>query len=147
MAIKFLRALLSGLPVLLLNLLLITAPTIAQTEVNGAIRGQIADPNQRDKKFVGVVVQILNLATQVKTATKVNPDGTFFKDGLNPGIYLVTVRVPGYAPFEKNHRVEVMRTRDVPPVPIFLTTLTPPILTHRYHLPFRPRLYPFPPPP
>lgn len=98
------------------------APVAAQTEVTGAIRGQVFD-TQRGTPLAGVIVQIINEDTEVPNPAKTDANGNFSKQGLPAGNYYIRVNTAGYAPFELKQRIRIMNTDDVKPLPIPLQSL------------------------
>lgn len=98
----------------------------AQTEVTGAIEGRVTNSRNPNEPVVGAAVQIINLDSQVQTATKTGADGSFVKNQLPPGRYKVVVKAPNFKVYESNkvQRVDITLTNKAVPVPISLEPLT-----------------------
>jgi hypothetical protein len=71
-------------------------------------------------------VQIINLDSQIQTATKTGTDGRFLKNQLPPGRYKVVVKAQNFKMYEsdKVQRVDITLTNKAVPVPISLEPLT-----------------------
>lgn len=94
----------------------------AQTEVTGAIEGHVTSRKDPNTPVVGAAVQIINLDSQVQSATKTDAEGRFVKNQLPPGRYKVVVKASGYSDYEsdKVQRVDIEVTNRAVPVPISL---------------------------
>ena len=94
----------------------------AQTEVTGAIEGRVTNSQSPNEPVVGAAVQIINLDSEVQTATKTGADGTFIKNQLPPGRYKVVVKAPNFKVYEsdKVQRVDITLTNKAVPLPISL---------------------------
>jgi Carboxypeptidase regulatory-like domain len=103
----------------------LTDSASAQTEVTGAIEGRVTNSQNPNEPVAGAAVQIINLDSQVQTATKTDADGRFVKNQLPPGRYKVVVRSPNFKMYEsdKVQRVDITLTNKAVPVPISLEPL------------------------
>jgi hypothetical protein len=104
---------------------LLTPSTNAQTEVTGAIEGRVTS-SQTNEAVGGATVQIINLDSQVQTATKTDADGHFIRTQLQPGRYRVVVKAQTFKDYEsdKAQRVDIQITNRTFPLPISLEPLT-----------------------
>ena len=102
----------------------LTASANAQTEVTGAIEGRVTS-NQTHEPVPGATVQIVNLDSQVQTATKTDADGHFIRNQLQPGRYKVIVKAQNFKDYEsdKVQRVDITLTNKTFPLPISLEPL------------------------
>ncbi|HEX8889343.1 MAG TPA: TonB-dependent receptor [Pyrinomonadaceae bacterium] len=103
----------------------------AQTEVTGAIEGRVTNSQSPNEPVAGASVQIINLESQVQTATKTGPDGRFVKNQLPPGRYKVVVKAQNFKDYDsendpqgRTQRVDITLTNKVIPVPISLEPLS-----------------------
>jgi hypothetical protein len=98
----------------------------AQTEVTGAIEGRVTNSQAPNEPVAGAAVQIINLDSEVQTATKTDADGSFVKNQLPPGRYKVVVKAQNFKVYEsdKVQRVDITLTNKAVPVPISLEPLT-----------------------
>jgi hypothetical protein len=71
-------------------------PAFAQ-ETRGQILGRVVDPS--GAVVVGVTVQAVNTATNVRTTAVTNQSGDYVLPFLVPGTYTVTVEAPGFKRF------------------------------------------------
>jgi hypothetical protein len=74
--------------------LLVASAALAQA--TSTFSGRILD--QADARLPGATVTVVNQATGVVRTTVTNAEGLYFLPGLNPGVYTVTVELPGFAP-------------------------------------------------
>ena len=98
----------------------------AQTEVTGAIEGTVTNSQNPSEPVPGATVQIINLDSQVQTATKTGADGHFAKFQLPPGRYKVVVKAQNFKDYEsdKAQRVDITLTNRVIPLPISLEPIS-----------------------
>jgi hypothetical protein len=94
----------------------------AQTEVTGAIEGRVTNSQKPDEPVAGATVQIINLESQVQTATKTDTDGRFVKNQLPPGRYKVVVKANNFQTKEidRVQPIDVELTNKAVPIPISL---------------------------
>jgi hypothetical protein len=97
----------------------------AQTEVTGAIEGIVTSSQNPNAPVADAAVQIINLDSEVQTATKTGADGRFVKTRLPPGRYKVVVKAQNFKVYEsdKVQRVDITLTNKAVPVPISLEPL------------------------
>jgi hypothetical protein len=98
----------------------------AQTEVTGAIEGTVTSSQNPNEPVVGASVQIINLDSQVQTATKTDANGHFVRNQLQPGRYKVVVKAQNFKDYEsdKVQRVDITLTNKTFPLPISLEPST-----------------------
>ncbi len=103
----------------------LTASTNAQTEVTGAIEGIVTSSQNPNEPVADAAVQIINLDSEVQTATKTGADGRFVKTRLPPGRYKVVVKAQNFKVYEsdKVQRVDITLTNKAVPLPISLEPL------------------------
>jgi hypothetical protein len=103
----------------------LTPSATAQTEVTGAIEGRVTS-SQTNEPVVAAIVQIINLETEVQTATKTDANGHFVRNQLQPGRYRVVVKAQNFKDYEsdKVQRVDITLTNKTFPLPISLEPLT-----------------------
>lgn len=83
-------------------------PLIAQESI---IKGQVIDKD--NKPLANVQITFHDLSRGTKFSVKTKKDGTYFKVGLPPSTYKVTVSSEGYFPFETNLQIEFGREQIV----------------------------------
>jgi len=76
-------------------------PLLAQETI---IKGQVMD--KENKPLANVQIIFYDVARGTKFSVKTKKDGTYFKVGLPPSTYKVTVSSEGYFPFETNLQIE-----------------------------------------
>ncbi|MCX7974270.1 MAG: tetratricopeptide repeat protein [Candidatus Aminicenantes bacterium] len=79
-------------------------PLLAQETI---IKGQVTD--KENKPLADVQITFHDLTRGIKFSVKTKKDGTYFKIGLPPSTYKVTVKAEGYFPFETNLSIEFGR--------------------------------------
>ncbi|MFS8087415.1 MAG: carboxypeptidase regulatory-like domain-containing protein, partial [Acidobacteriota bacterium] len=96
------------------------------SEVTGAIEGKVTNSQKPNEPIANASVQIVNLDSDVPTATKTDASGHFMRPNLPPGRYKIIVKAPNFKDYEsdKAQRVDITVTRGVVPVPIALEPLT-----------------------
>ena len=76
--------------------ILVTAAAWAQTQITtGVIRGQVFDQTQA--VLPGVTIEVRNVDTNVTRTLVTNAEGRFSALALQPGPYIVTFTLPGFA--------------------------------------------------
>jgi hypothetical protein len=100
----------------------LTGSVNAQTEVTGAIEGRVTNSQNPNEPISGATVQIINLESQVQTATKTDADGRFIKNQLPPGRYKVVVKADKFQTKEidRVQPIDVELTNKAVPIPISL---------------------------
>ena len=99
----------------------LTSSANAQTEVTGAIEGTVTSSQSPNGPVAGATVRIMNLNTQVPSATKTDANGHFIKNSLQPGRYQVIVRADNFEEWSSTaQRVDVQVTNTTVPLPISL---------------------------
>ena len=89
-----------------LALVLLTSATVtmkAQSSVDGAIKGTVANPNK--EVVAGADVVVRNTQTNKEVIGKTDDSGDFRITQLEPGTYSVAVNSPGFAPYNSNQVV------------------------------------------
>ena len=106
---------------LLFLLLMLTAfmSSNAQDTVTGAFEGIVSDSQTR-ALVKGAAVTIVNDQTRISFNLRTDYRGRFFQGLLLPGIYTVTVSMPGYQTRVVRQRLRITYTGEVVPVPIAL---------------------------
>lgn len=96
------------------------APSGGPTEVTGALEGRVN--SLTNQPVAGATVQIINLDTQVQTATKTDADGLFVSGSLQPGRYKLIVKAENFKDYvsQKAQRIDIMITNRTFPLPITL---------------------------
>jgi len=82
---------------LMIAALLLSALPVAPQETRGQILGRVVD--QSGAVVVGVTVQAVNTATNVRTTAATNQSGDYVLPFLIPGVYNVSVEMPGFKKF------------------------------------------------
>lgn len=109
-----LAATFAAICLLLLFLLAITSPLIAQSTAAGAIGGVLIDASER--VIPGAVVAIHNQQNKVERATTADSVGRFRFLELPPGTYVIAAEARGFAPWRNDSVVvEVGRLTEVHP--------------------------------
>jgi hypothetical protein len=91
---RFVRSsLLTGL--LLTLVLILAVPALAQD--TAILTGRVEDPS--GAVVAGAHVTVLNIATNMETASETNGDGLYHMPSLRPGIYRVTISATGFKKF------------------------------------------------
>ena len=100
----------------------LTGSVNAQTEVTGAIEGRVTSSQSPNAPVPDATVQIINLESQVQSATKTDADGRFIKNQLPPGRYKVVVKANNFQTREldKVQPIDVELTNKAVPIPISL---------------------------
>lgn len=99
------RKMLIAKPAILLPLLwLLIVPLFSQESV---VKGQVVD--KQKNPLANVQITLLDSARGTKFSLKTKKDGTFFKVGMPPAAYTVTLSLEGYFPFESQVQVEFGR--------------------------------------
>ena len=96
-----------------------TITKITQDPVTGAFEGTVTD-STNGKAIANAVVQFINQTTQVPVAKRSDGSGKFYQGLLQPGIYRIFVRAPGYKPKTVEQRLLATRGNTVVPVPVIL---------------------------
>src|SRR5262245_11503823 len=91
---------LRGLLFLLLVIALGHATTVS-AQISGSISGRVV--NQRDEVVPGATVMVEGAALAISRTTTSNEDGYFTVPNLPVGVYVVTVRVAGFADFKQEN--------------------------------------------
>jgi hypothetical protein len=103
----------SALGILTLGIVAATS-ALAQTAVDGAVAGTVADSSGASLPTATVVVH--STATNADTTVKADESGYFRATRLVPGDYTVTVTAPGFADYTAQHViVEVGKLTEVTP--------------------------------
>ena len=118
---------------LILFLVLMLTPFVfsnAQDTVTGAFEGIVSD-SRTGAPIRGAAVAIVNDRTGISSNLRTDYRGRFFQGLLLPGIYTVTVSMPGYQTRAIRQRLRITYTGEVVPVPVALdaasaTPQTPP---------------------
>jgi hypothetical protein len=102
----------------------------AQDTVTGAFEGIVSD-SRTGTLIKGAAVTIVNDQTGISFNVRTDYRGRFFQGLLLPGIYTVTVSMPGYQTRAVRQRLRITYTGEVVPVPVALdavsaTPQTPP---------------------
>ena len=95
----------------------------AQDTVTGAFEGIVSD-SQTGAPIKGAAVTIVNDQTRISFNLRTDYRGRFFQGLLLPGIYSVTVSMPGYQTRAIRQRLRITYTGEVVPVPIALDAAT-----------------------
>ena len=85
-------------------LLSLTIPALAQVET-GQIIGKVIDPN--GAVIAGASVTVKSVATGVERSATTDGEGVFTVANLQPGLYEITMQVPGFAPATRRAQVTV----------------------------------------
>jgi len=91
----------------------------AQDTVTGAFEGIVSD-SQTGARLRGATVLIVNEQTGVSFSLRTDYRGRFFQGLLLPGIYSVSVSLPGYQTRAVRQRLRITYTGEVVPVPVAL---------------------------
>jgi hypothetical protein len=91
----------------------------AQDTVTGAFEGIVSD-SQTGAPIKGAAVTIVNDQTGITFNLRTDYRGRFFRGLLLPGIYTVTVSMPGYQTRAIRQRLRITYTGEVVPVPVSL---------------------------
>jgi tetratricopeptide (TPR) repeat protein len=83
-------------------------PLLAQETI---IKGQVIDKENKPLANAQIIFHDVSRGTRFSVKTK--KDGTYFKVGLPPSTYKVTVSAEGYFPFETNLQIEFGREQIV----------------------------------
>jgi len=89
-------------------LMALTSPLTAQETI---IKGQVID--KENKPLANVQIIFYDLSRGTRFSVKTKKDGTYFKVGLPPSTYKITVSSEGYFPFETNLQIEFGREQIV----------------------------------
>lgn len=73
--------------------------SIRSSGLTGSFSGVVMN-SQTNKPIDRAVVQFINKATGVPTATRTAGEGNFFKDRLLPGTYIIRISAPGFISIE-----------------------------------------------
>ncbi len=73
---------------------LCVAPEVRSQTTRATLTGTVTDPN--GAVVPGAIVNATNIATNISSGTKTNPEGTYTFTALPPGEYTVAVEVPGF---------------------------------------------------
>lgn len=96
-------------PVLLFSaFIFLIYPLIAQESI---IKGQVIDKD--NKPLANAQITFYDLSRGTKFSVKTKKDGTYFKVGLPPSTYRITVSSEGYFPFETNLQIDFGREQVV----------------------------------
>ncbi len=98
------------------------ASALAQTAVDGALTGQLTDPN--GAAISGATLQAKDLSTNLTTQTNSNPDGEFLIPRLPTGDYEVTISARWFKPLILNHIAIELGTSTNLPIHLQLATTT-----------------------
>ena len=108
----------------LLALMLISCMFVnAQDVVTGAFEGIVSD-SQTGAPIKGAAVTIVNDQTGISFNLRTDYRGRFFQGLLLPGIYTVTISMPGYQTRAVRQRLRITYTGEVVPVPVALDPAT-----------------------
>ena len=91
----------------------------AQDVVTGAFEGIVSD-SQTGAPLKGAAVAIVNDQTGISFNLRTNYRGRFFQGLLLPGVYTVTISMPGYQTRAVRQRLRITYTGEVVPVPVAL---------------------------
>lgn len=91
----------------------------AQDTVTGAFEGIVSD-SQTGAPLKGATVAIVNEQTGVAFSLRTDYRGRFFQGLILPGIYTVSVSLPGYQTRAVHQRLRITYTGEVVPVPVAL---------------------------
>src|SRR5580765_2133128 len=91
-----------------LSIMACVGTTFAQSAVNGAISGKIADP--QGSVVPNATVTITNIGTNSATTVTTSDDGVYKVTNLAPGTYRVETSVTGFGPAKGDVIVEVGKT-------------------------------------
>ncbi len=114
-----------------------TTTTVKQDPVTGAFEGTVTD-STNGKTIANAVVQFINQTTQVPVAKRSDGSGKFYQGLLQPGIYLVVVRAPGYKTRSIEQRLLATRGNTVQPLPVILEPDTAPVVANQPNQPAQP---------
>ena len=81
--------------------------TAANAQGAVALRGTVADPDSAE--IPGATITLTPASGQAITSTS-GPDGTFAIRGVPPGVYSITITMPGFASFVRDRRPDPRRT-------------------------------------
>ncbi len=90
-----------GFLLLIVTLLMVTSPLLAQVAGNGVIQGTVTDPT--GAVVPGATVTATNVATGVKTTRQTTDAGFYVLSPLPPGEYTVTVSQKGFQTKVQEH--------------------------------------------
>lgn len=86
-------------------LLVAAVPHAYGQDYRARVQGVVSDPDQA--VIPGATVTLVNVETGVATVRQTNDTGRYLFDYVEPGLYLVTVELEGFAPFTReNIRVQ-----------------------------------------
>ena len=108
------------LPVLILTFFVLAN---AQDTVTGAFEGIVSD-SQTGVRLRGAAVTIVNDQTGISISLRTDFRGRFFQGLLLPGIYTITISLPGYQTRAVRQRLRITYTGEVVPVPVALDPAT-----------------------
>src|SRR5438445_10923863 len=99
--------------------LLCSPPVRAQDTVTGAFEGTVTD-SQTGTPLKDAAVEIINQQTGLTMRLHTDFRGRFYQGLLIPGVYKVSVSLPGYHTREVLQRLKITYTGEAVPVPIAL---------------------------
>ena len=105
--------------------LILTAFTFAnaQDTVTGAFEGMVSD-SRTGAPIKGAAIAIVNDQTGISFSLRTDYKGRFFQGLLLPGIYTISVSMPGYQTRAIRQRLRITYTGEVVPVPVALDAAT-----------------------
>jgi hypothetical protein len=95
---------------------LLTGPALSQSTVDGAIGGNVYDA--ATNLVAGAAVDVLNQATAADLKAATDKSGYFRAQHLQPGLYTVTITMPGFATYTVHDvLVEIGNLTELSPTP------------------------------
>ncbi len=98
----------------------------AQDTVTGAFQGDVSD-NRTGSPIGGVAVRITSVQTGRIYIHTTDSKGRFYQGLLAPGLYDISIELPGYKPRLLRREIKVSLTGDIVPVPVSLEPETAPL--------------------
>ncbi len=111
---------------LMLLISVVSLGAFAQDTVTGAFQGDVSD-NRTGNPIGGVPVRIISVQTGRVYVHITDSKGRFYQGLLAPGLYDISIELPGYKPRLLRREIKVSLTGDIVPVPVSLEPETAPV--------------------